>query len=63
LLIGFRNNSFAQPEKLMDLIIASFGAIKVRPDQRLLIEKDLSSYDVRIKTIRQYVAKIAALLN
>ena len=62
LLIGFRNNVFANPEKLMDLIISSFGTIKVRPDQRLFIEKDLSSYDIRVATIKQYVNKIAELL-
>ena len=62
LLIGFRNNVFANPEKLMDLIISSFGTIKVRPDQRLFIEKDLSSYDVRIATIKQYVSKIVTIL-
>lgn len=61
LLIGFRNNVFAKPEKLMDLIVSSFGAIKVRPDQRLFIEKDLSSYDTRVAVIKQYVSKIAAL--
>lgn len=61
LLIGFRNNIFANPEKLMDLIISSFGTIKVRPDQRLFIEKDLSSYDVRIATIRQYVNKLVEI--
>lgn len=61
LLIGFRNNVFAKPEKLMDLIVSSFGAIKVRPDQRLFIEKDLSSYDTRVAVIKQYVGKIAAL--
>ncbi|MBE6468122.1 MAG: transcription-repair coupling factor [Alphaproteobacteria bacterium] len=62
LLIGFKNNVFAKPEKLMDLIISSFGTIKVRPDQRLFVEKDLSSYDVRITTIKQYVNKIVSLV-
>ena len=62
LLIGFRNNVFANPEKLMDLIISSFGTIKVRPDQRLFIEKDLSSYDTRVSTIKQYVSKIVAIV-
>ena len=61
LLIGFRNNIFSHPDKLMDLIISSFGAIKVRPDQRLFIEKDLSSYDVRVSTIKQYVSKLVTI--
>ena len=62
-LIGFHNNTFAAPEKLMNMILSSFGAIKIRPDQRLFIEKDLSSYDTRVQTIKQTIAQIAALLN
>lgn len=62
-LLGFHNNVFKAPDKLMNMIIASFGVIKVRPDQRLFIEKDLSSYDVRVKVIKQYIANIIALLN
>ena len=60
-LIGFRNNIFARPDKLIDMVASSFGAIKVRPDQRLFIEKDLSSYETRIAVIKQYVNKIAGL--
>jgi len=62
-LIGFRNNVFAEPEKLMNMVLSSFGTLKVRPDQRLFIEKDLSSYEVRVQTIRQTIAQIAALLK
>ena len=63
ILITLRGNSFAQPEKLMDFIFSSFGAIKVRPDQKLFIEKDLSEYAVRVETIKHYVSKIRNLLN
>ena len=63
ILITLRGNSFAQPEKLMDFIFSSFGAIKVRPDQKLFIEKDLSEYVVRVETIKHYVSKIRNLLN
>lgn len=62
-LIGFHNNIFAEPEKLMNMVISSFGLLKVRPDQRLFLEKDLSSYETRVQTIKQYVAKIAALVQ
>lgn len=62
-LIGFHNNVFAEPEKLMNMVLSSFGAIKIRPDQRLFIEKDLSSYETRVQTVKQTVAQIAALLN
>ena len=60
-LIGFRNNVFARPDKLIDMVASSFGAIKVRPDQRLFIEKDLSSYETRIAVIKQHINKIAGL--
>ena len=62
IMIGFKNDTFKAPEKLMELVFSSFGAIKVRPDQRLFIEKDLSSYDERINTIKQYVLKILNLI-
>ena len=62
-LIGFHNNVFAAPEKLMNMVLASFGEFKVRPDQRIFIEKDLSSYETRVKVIKQAITKIAALLD
>ena len=62
-LIGFHNNVFAAPEKLMNMVLASFGEFKVRPDQRIFIEKDLSSYETRVKVIKQAITKIASLLD
>ena len=37
------------------------GTIKIRPDQRLFIERDLSSYKTRLETIKRYVAKLYEL--
>lgn len=62
ILIGLRNNIFAKPDKLIEFVATQFGAVKIRPDQKLFIEKDLSSYKTRIETIRKYVGKIASLL-
>lgn len=63
ILISFRNNVFARPEKLIDFIARQFGAIKVRPDQKLFIEKNLDSYAVRVETIKNYVIKLNNLLT
>ena len=63
ILISFRNNVFAEPEKLLDLIKRSFGVIKVRPDQRLFIERNLESYAVRVETIKNFAARLAGLLK
>lgn len=61
ILIGFHNNTFKKPDKLIDWISSSFGMVKVRPDQRLLISGDLSSYEVRVQAIKKYIKQIAAL--
>ena len=63
ILIGLHNNTFAKPEKLLEFVATQFGAVKIRPDQKLFIEKDLSSYKTRVETIRKYVEKIKNLLQ
>ncbi len=61
ILIAFHNNIFAKPEKLIEFVQMSFGVIKIRPDQKLFIEKNLDSYDLRVETIRDYIRKISQL--
>ena len=61
-MIAFRNNVFGAPEKLMDLIARSFGAIKVRPDQKILIERNLEDYATRVETIKNFVTRLVSLL-
>lgn len=63
LLIAFRNNTFAKPEKLLDFIQKQFGAIKIRPDQKLFIEKNLENYVTRVETIKTYVTKLKNMLE
>lgn len=63
ILIGFRNNTFPEPEKLIHFIEMQFGAVKIRPDQRLFIEKNLESYAVRVETIKTYVSRLVNLVN
>lgn len=63
ILISLRNNTFAKPEKLIDFINRQFGAVKIRPDQKLFIEKNLESYALRVETIKNYVNKLNQLLE
>lgn len=63
ILISLRNNTFAKPEKLIDFISRQFGAVKIRPDQKLFIEKNLESYALRVETIKNYVNKLNQLLE
>ncbi len=61
ILIAFHNNTFKNVDKLMDFITKQLGTIKIRPDQKLFIERDLTSYKVRLEIIKKYVAKLYEL--
>lgn len=62
-LITLRNNTFVKPDKLIDFISRQFGAVKIRPDQKIFIEKNLESYAVRVETIKNFVTKLNRLLE
>ncbi|MDR1694442.1 MAG: transcription-repair coupling factor [Lactobacillaceae bacterium] len=62
-VLTFKDNKFARPEKLVEFISKQFGLIKIRPDQKVFIEKNLESYKVRVDTIKNYINKIVELLN
>ena len=57
----FHNNNFKNVDKLMSFIAQQMGIVKVRPDQKLFIERNLSNYKMRLETIKKYVAKIYEL--
>ncbi len=60
-LITFHNNVFRAPEKLVDMALRSFGAMKLRPDQKLLVSREMESYAARLETIRDCVSRINKL--
>ena len=60
-VIGFHDNKFRSPEKLIDLIARSGGSIKVRPDQKIFVSADLSGYAQRLETIRKFINKLCSL--
>lgn len=62
-LLGFYNNTFAKPEKLVDFISRSFGTVKVRSDQKLLVERDMSNYKSRLEIIKDYINRILGLMS
>ena len=61
ILLSFHNNRFDAVDKLMDWVARSFGMVKIRPDQKLFIEKDLSAYKDRIDTIKTTLQKLIDL--
>lgn len=51
------------PDKLIDFVTKQFGVVKIRPDQKLFIEKNLEDYAVRVENIKNYLHKLTALLG
>ncbi len=62
-LIAFHNNVFQAAGKLIDLVNRSFGVLKIRPDQKLLIEGDFSDYQKRIEIIKKYVTLLSGMVS
>ena len=61
ILISFHKNTFKNVDKLMSFITSQLGAIKVRSDQKLFIEKNLASYQTRLDVIKKYATKLYEL--
>jgi len=62
ILLMFHNNYFSKPEKLIDFIQKQFGAVKIRPDQKLFIEHNLENYSTRVSVLMSYVKKLVDLV-
>ncbi len=60
-LISFNNNTFKNVDKLMDFIAKQCGVIKVRSDQKLFVDRDLSNYTTRLEVIKKYITKLYEL--
>ena len=59
--VMFHENNFKNVDKLMAFITQQMGIIKVRPDQKLFIDRNLSNYKLRLDVIKKYVAKLYEL--
>ena len=60
-LISFHNNVFNAVGELLNLVQRSFGVMQIRPDQRLLINGNLTEYKNRIAFVKKYVIMLRDL--
>ncbi|MFE0754911.1 transcription-repair coupling factor [Inquilinus sp. NPDC058860] len=60
-VIGFRDNRFARPDKLIGFIQRMAGAIKVRPDQKLVYARGWETPQDRVGGARKLVQRLADL--
>ncbi|MGF1474486.1 MAG: transcription-repair coupling factor [Geminicoccaceae bacterium] len=61
IVVGFRNNSFPHPERLIRAISESRGKMKVRGDHRLVVFESTNSPDERLTKTRELVERLAQL--
>ncbi len=61
LVIGFRDNHFSRPERLVPLIADSHGRIRVRPDHRLVLSQETASPAERLARAQTFVQQLAEL--
>ena len=60
-VLAFRDNTFAEPARLIQQIASSKGQMRVRPDHKLVVMKDTKSPTDRLKAARKVVDDLARL--
>jgi len=60
-VVAFRENAFANPAGLVDLITAANGRVKLRPDHRLVYTSDWSDAAKRLVGARRLVERLASI--
>lgn len=60
-VIAFRGNKFAHPAGLVDFIARNAGTVKLRPDHRLVIQRNWETGGDRVAGVRQILRQIAEI--
>jgi transcription-repair coupling factor (superfamily II helicase) len=60
-VIGFRDNLFADPSGLVAFIARHGGACKLRPDHKLVFRRDMETAKDRLTGVRQLVSDLARI--
>jgi len=61
-VVGFHNNTFAAPDKLLALIAREKGTVKLRPDQKVVFLRVLEGRDVVLNGVRGVLEVLRGLL-
>ena len=61
IVLAFRENKFARPERLVRLIAESRGQMKVRPDHKVVFLRETKSPVERLRTARKLMGELAQL--
>lgn len=60
-VIGFRRDMPPKPEALFAWLTAKKGTVKLRPDQKLVLAREWTDLDTRVKAVRAVLKELAAL--
>ena len=60
-VIAFRDNTFADPAALVEFITSQAGTVKVRPDHKLVYQRDWADEAQRLRGVRRLMAQLAEL--
>jgi transcription-repair coupling factor (superfamily II helicase) len=60
-VIAFRNNTFANPIALVRLISEHAGTMKVRPDQKVVIQREWLTPEARLKGVQAVLTALSKL--
>jgi len=61
-IIAFHNNSFPEPEKLLNWISGNAGTVIVRPDQRLVVIRAWEDTVRRLEGVKRLLGEIKSLI-
>ncbi|MFZ1426972.1 MAG: transcription-repair coupling factor, partial [Geminicoccaceae bacterium] len=61
IVLAFRENTFARPERLVRLIAESRGQMKVRPDHKVVLLRETGSPVERLKVAKKLMGELAQL--
>jgi len=62
ILVGFKNNQFANPDKLLAMIFASTNKIKLQAGQRVLFTEKFNTEESKIHSAFAVIKKLEAIL-
>jgi transcription-repair coupling factor (superfamily II helicase) len=60
-VLSFRKNNFSKPEKLLAYIASNTATAKLRPDHKLVLIRDWSTPEEKLKGVRDSISEIAKL--
>jgi transcription-repair coupling factor (superfamily II helicase) len=58
-VISFRDNSFANPAALIDFITSQVGTVKLRPDHKLVYQREWADEQQRLRGVRRLMTQLA----